>query len=107
MPLSQFDSPATLLEDGTVRVSGPVTVTEPAQDVEFRFMIVQNGTVIEGKGMAPGGGGHWSGTAASDQGQLDAGPALAIGLAFRPMKGPGRGVGYRTFTWSEQIELKR
>jgi hypothetical protein len=105
MPFSQFNSPATLRADGTVQVTGPFTVAEPVQDVEFRFMIVQNDVVVEGRGRGRGGSGGWSGETDRGQGRLEEGPALAIGLALLARKRPGRG--YETFTWSGQIELKR
>jgi hypothetical protein len=107
MPNSQFKSPATLRADGTIQVTGTLAVAEPAGDVEFRFMIVQNDVVVEGRGTGRGAGGSWSGTTTPGQAQLDAGPALAVGLAFLSRKEPGRGLGYETLTWSEQIELER
>jgi hypothetical protein len=106
MPNSQFNSPARLRADGTVQVTGTVRATEPAEDVEFRFLIVQNDVVVDGTGQGRGGGG-WSGTTHPDQEELHPGPVLAIGLALLPNKQRGRGLGFETFTWSEQIELKR
>jgi len=103
MPNSQFNNQATLQDDGTVHVTGTVTVAEPAEAIEFRFMLVQNDVVVTGTGQAMGDG--WMGTTAPGQGQLGAGPALAIGLAVLARTAPGGGLGYETFTWSDQIEL--
>jgi hypothetical protein len=105
MPHSQFDSPATLRGDGTVQVTGSFTLAEPVQDVEFRFMIVQNDEVAEGTGRGQGNSGRWAGQTGHGQQQLEEGTALAIGLALIARTEPGRG--YETFTWSGQIELKR
>jgi len=105
MPNSQFDRRATLQSDGTVQVTGTLTVAEPIEDVEFRFMLVQDNVVVTGTGHGMGGG--WSGATAPGQGPLDTGPVLAIGLAVLARKEPGGGLGYETFTWSEQIELER
>jgi hypothetical protein len=105
MPHSQFDSPAILRPDGSVQVTGSFTVTPPVQDVEFRFMIVQNDEVAEGTGRGQGNSGRWSGETDRGQGRLEEGSALAIGLALLARTEPGRG--YETLTWSGQIELKR
>ena len=102
MPASQFNSPATLLEDGSVAVDGNLDV-DPAtalSDVEFRFLIVQGDVVVQGKGR--GSAGFWSGTAPAGQGDLEEGNALAIGLAFVGRRAPA---GYETFSWADQIRL--
>jgi hypothetical protein len=102
MPASQFNSPATLLPDGSVAVDGTLDVdtTTALSDVEFRFLIVQGDVVVQGKGR--GSAGFWSGTAASGQGDLEEGNALAIGLAFVGRRSPA---GYDTFSWADQVRL--
>lgn len=104
MPNSQFNSPMTVLADGTVRAIGTVSLTGRTQDVEIRFLIVQNDVVVEGRGQGLGGGG-WSGETDPGQERLEAGPALAIGLALLARKEPG--IGFETASWSAQIELER
>jgi hypothetical protein len=102
MANSQFNSPATLLADGSVAVDGSLDV-DPAtalSDVEFRFLIVQGDVVVQGKGR--GSAGFWSGTAPAGQGVLEEGNALAIGLLF---VGRRSQVGYETFSWADQIRL--
>jgi hypothetical protein len=103
MPNSQFNQQAALQADGTVRVTGTVTVAEPPEDLEFRFMLVQDDVVVTGTGNAMGEG--WMGTSVPGQQQLNPGPALAIGLVVLARKESGGGLGYETFTWSQQIEL--
>jgi len=79
MSHSQFDSPATLHANGTVHVSGPLTVDPPAtwEDVAFRFLIVQDNVVVKGEGQGESPK-SWRGTAAA--GSLKAGAANVIGL---------------------------
>lgn len=109
MSHSQFNSPATLHQNGTVDVSGPLTVDPPAalKDVAFRFLIVQDSVVAkgDGQGEGPGGGiGIWRGTAAAEPGSLHAGDStLALALAVVAKEDPP---GLETFTWSQQIELQ-
>jgi hypothetical protein len=105
MPNSQFDKSATLGADGSVHVTGKVAGVEQAQDVDFRFMIVQGDAVVEGRGRRVDGSAGWSGDTDPGQARLAAGPALAIGLAALARSDPAGGLGYETFTWSEQIEL--
>ena len=105
MPNSQFDHMATLQADGTVQVHGTITSAEPLHDVEFRFMLIQDTVVVLGTGQQQGMRPGWSGTTAPDQGHLHPGGVLAIGLALVARTEPGGGLGYETFTWSQQIEL--
>lgn len=103
MANSQFNSPATLLSDGSVAVDGSLQGVDPAtalSDVEFRFLIVQGDVVVQGKGR--GSAGFWSGTAPAGQGDLEEGNALAIGLAYLSRRNPA---GYEIFSWSDQIRL--
>ena len=102
MANSQFNSPATLLADGSVAVEGglEVDVTAALSDVEFRFLLVQGDVVVQGKGR--GSAGFWSGTAPAGQGDLEEGNALAIGLAYLSRRNPA---GYETFSWADQIRL--
>ena len=102
MANSQFNSPATLLADGSVAVDGSLDVDSAAalSDVEFRFLIVQGDVVVQGKGR--GSAGFWSGTAPAGQRVLEEGNALAIGLLFVGRRSP---VGYETFSWADQIRL--
>ena len=102
MANSQFNSPATLLTDGSVAMDGSLEVDPAAalSDVEFRFLIVQGDVVVQGKGR--GSAGFWSGTAPAGQGVLKEGNALAIGLLFVGRRSP---VGYETFSWADQIRL--
>jgi hypothetical protein len=103
MANSQFNSPATLLADGSVAVEGSLEVDPAAaalSDVEFRFLIAQGDVVVQGKGR--GSAGFWSGTAPAGQGVLEEGNALAIGLLFVGRRSP---VGYETFSWADQIRL--
>jgi hypothetical protein len=102
MPASQFDNPAKLRPDGVVLVTGTFSVPNPDQEVESRFLIVQNEVAAEGKGS--GGGGTWAGKTDQGMAEFEAGQALAIGLAFHARKEPGRG--FETLTWSAQIELE-
>ena len=102
MAASQFNSPATLLEDGSVSVEGSLE-NDPAaalSDVEFRFLLVQGDVVVQGKGR--GSAGIWTGTAPAGQGPLEEGNALAIGLAFVAKREPP---GFEIFSWSDQIRL--
>jgi hypothetical protein len=103
MPNSQFET-ASLRPDGSVHVTGRVGAVE-AGEATFRFMVVQDDVVVEGTGKQAGGQG-WSGDADPGQGQLHAGPVLAIGLAIVAKKVPGRGLGYETLTWADQLDLK-
>jgi hypothetical protein len=103
MPVSQFNSPATLDADGIVHLNGRIEGAGSVSNVEIRFMVIQNNVVVEGKGVGRGSG--WSGTTDRGGERLQAGPALAIGLAVLAWtEGPR---GYETFTWSAQIELKQ
>ena len=106
MAHSQFTS-ATLQEDGTVQVTGPLTVdaSATAADVTLRFLIVQGSTFVhgEGRGVGASANGNWHGTATAQQGSLQAGPAQAFGLAIVVKKDPP---GFETLTWQEQIQLK-
>jgi hypothetical protein len=103
MANSQFNSPATLLPDGSVAVAGSLNVDDPASllsDVEFRFLIVQGDVVVQGTGRGSDNG--WSGTTEAGQAGLEEGDALAIGLAFAGRRDPA---GYETFSWADQIHL--
>jgi hypothetical protein len=102
MANSQFNSPATLLADGSVAVEGSLEVDHAAvlSEVEFRFLIVQGEVVVQGTGR--GSAGVWSGTAPGGQGDLEEGDALAIGLAFVGRRSPA---GYETFSWADRIRL--
>ena len=102
MAASQFNSPATLLPDGSVAVEGSLD-NDPAamlSDVEFRFLLVQGDVVVQGNGR--GSAGVWSGTAPAGQGTLSEGNAVAIGLAFVARRNPP---GYEIFSWSDLIRL--
>ena len=102
MPASQFDSPATLEADGTVRVGGDVEASfATLSDVEFRFLLVQGEVVVQGSGR--GSNDRWAGTTDPGQAALQAGSVLAIGLAVVARQTPQPG--YQTFSWSEQIDL--
>ncbi len=103
MPVSQFNSPATLDAEGVVHLNGSITGAGSAPNVEFRFMIVQNDVAVQGRGVGRGSG--WSGTTDRGGEQLEAGPALAIGLAVLARTQDTHG--YETFTWSSQIELRQ
>ena len=102
MANSQFNSPATLLADGSVAVEGGLEVDTAAalSDVEFRFLLVQGDVVAQGRGR--GTAGFWSGTTLAGQPPLREGNALAIGLAFVGRRNPA---GYEIFSWSDQIRL--
>ena len=106
MPNSQFNSPGEIRPDGTVHLTGTVALDEPGKDPEIRFLIVQNDLVVEGRGRGDGTSGSWSGRSEAERERLEEGPALAIGLGLisRDAK---PGVGFRTVTWSAQIELER
>jgi hypothetical protein len=103
MPNSQFNSPAVLRADGTIEVSGPLTVDPPAsnEDVEVRFMLVQGDAIVEGTGRGQGSG--WVGSAVQCQPPLQAGTAQAFGLFFLARKEPAPG--YETFVWDGQLDL--
>ena len=102
MPASQFNSPATLLADGSVAVEGRLDVDPAAMlgEVEFRFLLVQGEVVARGRGQ--GTPGFWHGTTLVGQPPLQEGDALAIGLAFLARGGPA---GFETFSWADQIRL--
>jgi hypothetical protein len=103
MANSQFNSPATLLGDGSVAVEGGLDGVDPAatlSDVEFRFLLVQGDVVVQGTGR--GTAGFWSGTTLAGQPPLQEGDALAIGLAFVGRHTPA---GYEIFSWSDLIRL--
>ena len=102
MAASQFNSPATLLPDGSVTVEGSLD-NDPAamlSDVEFRFLLVQGDVVVQGRGR--GSAGVWTGTAPAGQGPLSEGNAVAIGLAFVARRTPP---GFELFSWSDLIRL--
>jgi hypothetical protein len=105
MPNSQFNSPATLRADGTIEVNGPLEVDPPArnEDVEVRFMLVQDDAVVEGTGRGQGSG--WVGSTVPGTSSLEAGPVQAVGLFFHARTAPDPG--YETFTWSDSIALER
>jgi hypothetical protein len=98
-PLSQFDKQATLGADGRVTVRGDVT--QRAQPVHFHFAVVQDGTIVGGRGSASGD--RWAGT--TEDGGLDEGRAVALGLAVTLDDGPA--AGFQTFTWAEEVTLAR
>jgi hypothetical protein len=103
MPISQFESPAKLQPDGSIKVRGDLQVDPPAtaSDVDIRFMLVQGDVVVEGTGKGSSSG--WAGTTAAGQGSLKAGIVQAIGLGVVTRKGPNPG--YEPFTWSGEIDL--
>lgn len=103
MPNSQFET-ARLRPNGTVHVTGGVEAVE-AGEATFRFMVVQDDVVVEGTRKQAGGQG-WFGDTDPGQGQLHAGPVLAIGLAIVAKKVPGRGLGYETLTWADRLNLE-
>jgi hypothetical protein len=81
---SQFNSPATLLPDGSVAVEGSLD-NDPAamlSDVEFRFLLVQGDVVVQGKGR--GSAGIWTGTAPAGQGTLSEGTRWRSGWRSSP-----------------------
>ena len=96
-PLSQFDKQATLEADGRVTVRGDVT--QRAQPVHFHFAVVQDGTIVSGRGDSSGD--RWGGT--TDGGGLGEGRAVALGLAVTLDEGPA--AGFETFTWAEEVTL--
>ena len=103
MPASQFNSPATMVADGTVAVEGSLDVDTTVMlstEVEFRFLLVQGDVVVQGRGR--GTAGFWSGKTLLDQPPLQEGDALAIGLAFVARRDPA---GYETFSWADRIRL--
>jgi hypothetical protein len=102
MPASQFNSPATLLPDGTVAVDGNLSIDPDGliSDVEFRFLIVQGDVVVPGRGR--GSNGFWSGKTDAGLVGLEEGDALAIGLAVAGRRDPA---GYETFSWADRIRL--
>jgi hypothetical protein len=102
MANSQFNSPATLLPDGSVSVAGSLEVDAAAivADVEFRFLIVQGDVVVQGTGTGSEGG--WHGTTPASEAGLQEGDALAIGLAFVGRRSPA---GFEAFSWADQIQL--
>ena len=102
MANSQFNSPATLLPDGSVAVEGSLEVDPAAMlgEVEFRFLLVQGDVVVRGRGQ--GTAGIWQGTTLVGQPPLQEGNALAIGLAVLARSSPA---GYETFSWADQIRL--
>ena len=102
MANSQFNSPATMVADGTVEVEGRLD-NDPAvmlSDVEFRFLLVQGGVVVQGRGR--GSAGVWNGKTLLGQPPLQEGDALAIGLAFVARREPP---GFETFSWADRIRL--
>jgi hypothetical protein len=103
MANSQFNSPATLLPDGSVSVDGDLKIDPEgllSPEVEFRFLLAQGDVVVRGGGR--GTAGFWSGKTDAGQGDLEEGDALAIGLAFVARRDPP---GYETFTWADRIRL--
>jgi hypothetical protein len=90
MAASQFNSPATLLPDGSVTVEGSLD-NDPAamlSDVEFRFLLVQGDVVVQGKGR--GSAGIWTGTAPAGQGTLSEGDAGGDRAGVRRQANPAR-----------------
>jgi hypothetical protein len=102
MPASQFNSPATLLGDGSVAVEGSLDndPTAMLSAVELRFLLVQGDVVVQGRGQ--GTAGIWTGNTLLGEPPLQEGNALAIGLAFVPRRSPP---GFELFSWSDQIRL--
>jgi hypothetical protein len=103
MANSQFNSPATLVGDGTVAVEGGLGIDPEgllSPEVEFRFLLVQGDLVVQGRGQGTAGG--WRGKTLEGQPSLEEGDALAIGLAVATRQEPP---GYETFTWVDQIRL--
>jgi hypothetical protein len=106
MPASQFNSPGKIRPDGTVHLTGTVALAEPGKEPDIRFLIIQNDLVVEGRGRGESGSDSWSGRSDAECGQLEEGPALAIGLGL-VSRDATPGVGFQTVTWSAQIELER
>ena len=103
MANSQFNSLATLVADGTVAVDGNLDVDPEgllSPEVEFRFLLVQGGVVVQGRGR--GTAGFWSGKTLLDQPPLQEGDALAIGLLVVARRDPP---GFETFSWADRIRL--
>jgi hypothetical protein len=114
-PLSEFDRQATLADDGTLTIGGPM---EPSRDkqgaqvarpapLDVLFVVAQDGGgIARGRGQTENG--TWKGTATGSQG-LRRGPARAFGLVVEPTITPGnRGVPLVTFhtsTWAQDVEL--
>jgi hypothetical protein len=97
--LSQFDKQATLEADGRVTVRGDMTPR--AEPVHFHFAVVQDGTMVSGRG--DGSGSRWAGT--TNGGAFTEGRAVALGLAVTLPDGPT--AGFETFTWIEEVTLSR
>jgi hypothetical protein len=107
MAASQFDTPADLRRDGVI-VKGPheVETTEAGSEpkVEYRFFLVQGDVVAKGSGQGWGTK-EWHGSTDEGHERLHEGSVLAIGLGI--ITGMTDPPGFTTFSWSEQIELKR
>jgi hypothetical protein len=97
--LSQFDKQATIQGDGRVSVGG--SVTQQSEPVHFHFAVVQDGTILSGRGDSSGD--RWGGT--TDGAGLEEGRAVALGLAVTLREGPT--AGFETFTWVEEVTLSR
>jgi hypothetical protein len=110
MQLSQFNSEATIGDDGRVAVSGLVALETDERGravprrhpVRFHFLVVQNGKVLSGD--AESRDETWSGFTTDPDPAFSAGPALAIGLAVEVLEEPTPTL--RTSTWAEDITLK-
>ncbi len=106
--LSQFNREATYRDD-KVTVSGSIQplVDDAGQPlrrehpIHFHFLLVRDGVLITGHTTGIGIG--WSGESEPVKG-LEAGPALAIGLAIQPSPGPQPA--FETFSWCDEVELR-
>jgi hypothetical protein len=107
MGASQFHSPAHLGPDG-VNVDGPhefvATAEGSAPKVEYRFLLIQGNVVAKGSGDGWNTA-EWHGSTDEGHEGLQEGQVLAVGLAISTSTTDPPG--FTTFSWSEQIELKR
>lgn len=104
MSLSQIDSPAAVLSDGTmITIAGPVQrAGDETDDIEFVLVVVQDGAVARGRTWARDLASTWTTQLYVQGGTFRPGPAIATALALIEVQTPP---GILTQTWTEQIEL--
>jgi hypothetical protein len=91
----------TLIDDKTVRATGPFVIEEGFELKRLSFMLSQEGVMVEGEGHLVDGG-KWAGE--TDGQDLKAGEwVYAVGVAtLAHLEWPPA---VQNFTWCEQVEL--